>query len=215
MTASNNLPPAEDRLFADESFAAELFWEKNRRAILLALAAVVIVALGVLFWVINSHNNKLAARALFAEAATPEAWREVIAKYPRSMPAADASFLLAEALRKEGKLDESTEVYRKFLADFPDHPLVGGAHLGIAENQAVAGNTSEALSTLRALQTSGGYAAPFAAFLEGRMLVREGKLDEAKAVFSKIVTSYQNSPLAQLALAQVEEIDPVLPGAAK
>jgi tetratricopeptide (TPR) repeat protein len=215
MSASNHNPPAEDRVFTDESFATELFWEKNRQTILVAAGVIVIVGLGVLWWAINLHNTKLAAQAFFAQAKTPDAWREVITKYPGSMPAADASFLLAEALRKEGKTDESTALYQKFLTEFPEHPLVGGARLGIAENYAAAGKTTEALTSLKAAQSAGGYAAPFATLLEGRLLLREGKLEEAKAVFSRIVSTYNNSPLARLAFAQVEEIEPVLPGASK
>lgn len=206
-------PPAEDRLFSDESFASELFWEKNRQNVLVALGVAVIIGLGVVWWAVSLHNTKMAAKAFFAEATTPEAWREVVTKYPGTMPAADASFLLADALRAEGKIEESTAIYQKFLSDFPNHPLVGGARLGIAENYSVAGNTSEAMTALKAAQTTGGYAAPFAALLEGRILIREGKLAEAKDVFSKIVSTYQGSPLTQLAFAQVEELEPVLPAA--
>lgn len=214
MSASNNNPPAEDRLYTDESFAAEVFWEKNRNNVLIALGVIVVVGLGAVFWAISLHNTKVAAKAFFAQATTPDAWREVIAKYPGTMPAADASFLLAEALRKDGKIDESTNIYQKFLSEFPSHPLVGGARLGIAENYSIKGNTSEALTALKAAQTTGGYAAPFAAILEGRILIREGKLAEAKDVFSKIASTYQGSPLVQLAIAQVEELEPVLPAAA-
>jgi tetratricopeptide (TPR) repeat protein len=215
MSASNNPPPAEDRLFSDESFATEIFWEKNRQKILVAAAVVVIVGLGVLWWVINLHNTKLAAQAFFAQAATPDAWREVIAKYPGSMPAADASFLLAAALRDEGKIEESTAIYQKFLTEYPEHPLVGGARLGIAENYAMAGNSAEALTAFKAAQAAGGYVAPFATLLEGRLLLREGKLAEANSVLSKVVTTYQGTPSALIARAQVEEIEPVLAAAAK
>ena len=215
MSASNNPPPAEDRLFTDESFASEIFWEKNRQKILVAVAVVAIVALGAVWWAISLHNTKLAAQAFFAQAATPEAWREVISKYPGTMPAADASFLLAASLRNEGKIEESTAIYQKFLSEFPDHPLVGGARLGIAENYAVAGNSSEAVTALKAAQTTGGYAAPFATLLEGRLLLREGKLAEANSVLAKVVSTYQGTPAALIARAQVEEIEPILAASAK
>jgi predicted negative regulator of RcsB-dependent stress response len=210
MSESNNNPPAEDRVFTDENLAAELFWEKNRQNIFIALGVIVVVGIGVAWWAISLHNTKLAAKAFFAQATTPDAWREVVTKYPGTMPAADASFMLAEALRKEGKIDESTQIYQKFLSEYPKHPLVGGARLGIAENYSVQGNNSEALTALKAAQTTGGYAAPFAAILEGRILIREGKLAEAKDVFSKMAATYQGSQLVQLAVAQVEELELVL-----
>lgn len=216
MASTNNQPPAEDRLLTEESFAAELFWEKNRSTILGAAAVVVLAVVGTVFWLISSHNAKLASEALLATAKSPDAWREVIAKYPGSMPAADAMFLLAEAQREQGNSDESTATYQRFLAEYSEHPLVSGARLGIAENYSAAGKTAEAFTALKVVQASGGYAAPFAALLEGRLLLREGKLAEAKDVFTKIVSSYQNSPLSRLAIGQVEEIEALLPsGAAK
>lgn len=212
--SSSNQPPAEDRLFTEESFAAEIFWEKNRQTILIAAAVIVLAALGTVYWVISLHNLKLAAEAFFAQAKSPDAWREVIAKYPGTMPAADAMLLLAESQREQGNTDESTATYQRFLSEYPDHPLVGGARLGVAENYSAAGKTVDALSALKVAQAGGGYAAPFAALLEGRTLLREGKLAEAKDVFSKIVTTYQSSPLARMALSQVEEIDVLLPATA-
>ena len=210
MAESTNQPPAEDRIFTDESFAAELFWEKNRQTILVGLAVAVIVGAGVLWWAFSLHNTKLAAQAFFAQATTPAAWREVMDKYPGSQPAADAAFLLADALRTEGKFDEAVALYQKFLSDFPQHPLVGGARLGIAETYAAQGKTNEALAALRVAETSGGYAAPFAGLLEGRTLVREGRYAEANTAFSKVMTSYQSSPIARIAIRQIEEIEPLL-----
>ena len=213
---SENQPPAEDRLFTEESFAAELFWQKNRRTILFAAAVAVLAVVGTAYWVISLHNLKVAAEAFFAQAKSPEAWREVIAKYPGTMPAADAMFLLAESQREQGNVPESTATYQKFLTEYPGHPLAGGARLGLAENDSAAGNAAGAFTALQATQTGGGYAAPFAALLEGRMLLRDGKLAEAKEVFTKLVTTYQTSPLSRLAIGQVQEIDVLLPaGAAK
>ncbi len=209
--SSNNPPPAEDRLFTEESFAAEIFWEKNRRTILIAAAVIVLAVLATIYWVISRHNLKLAAEAAFAQAKSPDAWREVIAKYPGTMPAADAMFLLAESRREQGNTDESTATYQRFLAEYPGHPLAGGARLGIAENYSAAGKTADALAALKAAQAGGGYAAPFAALLEGRALMRERKLAEAKEIFSMIASTYQSSPLARLAVSQVEEIDVLLP----
>lgn len=211
--SSNTPPPAEDRLFTEESFAAEIFWEKNRQTILIAAAVAVLAIVGAIWWMISLHNLKLAAEAFFAQAKSPDSWREVIAKYPGTMPAADAMLLLAESQREQGNTDESTATYQRFLVEFPEHPLAGGARLGIAENYNAAGKTADALAALKVAQASGGYIAPFAAVLEGRTLMREGKLAEAKEVFSKIVTTYQSSPLARLALSQVEEIDVLLPAA--
>lgn len=211
--AKSDQPPADDRVYDIGSFEAELFWEKNRSIILVCVGVVLALAAAVAVWFLRAHSQRQAAAALFAQAKDAAGWREVIERYPGSAPAADAYFLLADSLRREGKLEESSAQYEKFLATFPKNSLGGGARLGLAENLAVAGKTEEALATLRSVREkdAGSYAAPFAALLEGRILMRSGKFDEARKVFSNLVSSYPRSPAARTAGAQLDAIVPFLP----
>jgi TolA-binding protein len=214
MASKSDQPtPADDRVYEIGSFEAELFWEKNRTIILACAGVVLIVAAAVAIWLYRAHSARHAATALFAEANNPEAWREIIAKYPDLAPAANAHFLLADWLREQGKLEESSAEYDKFLAGFPRSPLSGGARLGLAENLAVAGKTDEALAALRGIfeKDSSSYAAPFAALLEGRMLVRNFKFEEARKIYSNLVSTYPQSPAARAAGAQLDVIAPFLP----
>jgi tetratricopeptide (TPR) repeat protein len=213
MASTSDQPPADDRVYDIGSLEAELFWQKNRSIILVCGAVVLVAIAAVAIWLFNAHSARQAAESLLARANGPAAWREVIARYPNSMPAADAYLLLADSLREQGKLEESSALYEKFLAVFPKNPLVGGARLGLAENLAVAGKTDEALVALRELQekNSGSYAAPFAALLEGRMLVRLGKYEEARKVLSNLVSTYPRSPAGRAAGAQLDAIVPFLP----
>jgi TolA-binding protein len=120
---------------------------------------------------------------------------------------------LADSLRSQGKFEESSALYQKFLAAFPTNPLGGGARLGLAENLAVAGKTDEALAALREVQAkdSASYAGPFAALLEGRTLIRMAKFDEARKVFANLVATYPQSPAGRAAGAQLDAIAPFLP----
>ena len=211
--AKSDQPPADDRVYDIGGFEAELFWEKNRLMILVGVGVALVLAAALAIWFIRAHSQRQAAAALFAQAKDPAEWREVIARYPGSAPAADAYFLLADSLRREGKLEDSSAQYEKFLATFPKNSLGGGARLGLAENLAVAGKIDEALAALRAVREkdAGSYAAPFAALLEGRILMRSGKFDEARKVFSNLVSSYPRSPAARTAGAQLDAIVPFLP----
>ena len=211
--AKSDQPPADDRVYDVGSLEAELFWEKNRSIILISIGIVLVVAAALAIWFIRAHSERRAAAAFFAQAKDPAAWREMIERYPGSAPAANAYFLLADSLRREGKLEESSAQYEKILSAFPKSSLVGGARLGLAENLAVAGKSDEALAALRSLteKDPGSYAAPFAALLEGRILMRSGKFDEARKVFSNLVSSYPRSPAARTAGAQLDAIVPFLP----
>ena len=213
MASKSDQPPADERVYDAGSFEAALFWQKNRTAILFGGAVILAVAAALVIWLFSQHSARRAAEALFAEAQDPVAWREVIAKYPDSVPAADAYFLLADSLRSQGKLEQSSELYEKFLTTFRAHPLAEGARLGLAENLVVAGKTNEALMALREVQARGSasYAAPFAALLEGRILVRMGKLDEARKVLANVVSTYPQSPAGRAAGAQLDALTPFLP----
>src|SRR5262245_21160759 len=127
--AKSDQPPADDRVYDIGSFEAELFWEKNRSVILACVGIVLVLAAALAIWFIRAHMQRQAAAALFAQAEDAVSWREVIVRYPASAPAADAYFLLADSLRREGKLEESSAEYEKFLAAFPRDSLVGGARL--------------------------------------------------------------------------------------
>ncbi len=221
MSTPSQHTPTEDQTFVDSSLAAEIFWEKNRKAIIGGIAVVVILAIGASLWLIKSHNDKLAAEVLFAEAKNPESWREVIAKYPRTLPAANAYFLLAESQREQGNLDESNKTYQTFIDTFPKHSLVGGARLGLAENLAVQGKTKEALDSLSQLQTQedSSYAGPVAGLIEGQELLRQGKIAEARKIFLNTAQSDSSSPAgrfagsmgAQLAVLLPPDVAPVAP----
>lgn len=213
--AENQQPAADDRIFVSDDLDAELFWAKHRKTIIAGAVVLVLAVGGTALWFVNAHNAKLAAQHAFADAKNPDAWREVIAKYPSSQPAGDAYFLLAESLREQGNIQESTATYQKFLQAFPEHELVGGARLGLAENLAAEGKVDEALAALKEVQTgsSSSYAAPFAALLEGRIHLREGKLQEAQKSFMTLVSTYQKSPAAQIAHAQLDQLALVLPPA--
>lgn len=213
MARKSDPPPAGEQVYDAGGFEAEIFWEKNRSVILFGGAIILAIALAVAIWLISRQSARRAAEELFAGARDPGAWREVIARYPQSAPAANAYLLLANSLRAEGKLEESSSLYQKFLSVFSSRPLAGGARLGVAENLAVEGKPDEALAALRDLQArdSGSFVAPFAALLEGRALIRMGKMEEARKVLANAVSTYPQSPAGHAAGTQLDAIVPFLP----
>ena len=117
MASKSDQPPADERVYDVGSFEAELFWQKNRSAILIGAALVLAVAAAIVIWLLSQHSARRAAEALFAEA---EELRRV-ARTDREVsglgPAANAYFLLADSLRSQGKLDESSALLRDISLD--------------------------------------------------------------------------------------------------
>jgi TolA-binding protein len=183
----------------------ELFWEKNKSAILGAIALLVVGGIALGTWFIYSSLRSTAAQKLLASATGIEGYEAVVTQYPGSMPAADALLRLAAAQREAGDLKQSTAAFQKFLKKFPDHPLAGGALLGVAQNQDATGNSDAALTTYQQVVTQypKSYAAPFAAYSEGEILLRRFLRDEAQRSFNMVVTQFPQSPAARMASSQL------------
>ncbi len=205
--------PSDSPIVEDSALELDLLWARHRGTILAITGVIVVAALGAGGWFLSARQSRAQAGALFATASGPDAWREVIAKFPGSMPAANAAFLLAESQRETGDLDGSTATYRMIIEKFPNHPLIGGASLGIASNLAAAGKTAETLAALREVQArhSSSYAAPFAAVIEGRMLAIDSQFTEARRVLQAVLTNYPNSPATRVAGAQLDELSLIAP----
>ena len=169
----------------DSSLKWELFWEKNKAAILGGIALLVVGGIGAGAWFVYSNLCNAAAQKLLADATGIEQYEAVVAQYPGTMPAADALMRLAAAQRAAGDLEKSTASFQKFLEKFPAHQLAGGALLGVGQNQDAAGKTDAAVATYQQVVTQypQSYAAPFAAYSEGEILLRRFQREEARRSF--------------------------------
>ena len=215
MSSKNNPLPATDMpVLTDENFGMDLFWEQHKTKVLIGAVALVVIVIAVGAGIFFSHSAKVASERAFSLAKTPEAWQEVVEKYPSSQSAAAAHFLLAESLRQEGKLADSTAHYEELIKRFPKYPLVGNARIGIAENLDLQGKMDEAVAAFQAAadQDSGTFAGPLALLMEGRLLLREGKSAEARKVFSRLRDADPDSLPGRVAMSQLAQLDVVYSG---
>src|SRR5689334_11549877 len=115
----------------DQGFDLMVFWIRHKTSILL-FAGLLIVALMIYgiyeFTQTRTHN---AAAAVFANAKTADDYRKLISEYPDTAASANAHLLLAEQLRKDGKLDDSNQVLRDFISRFPESQLISGAYTSL------------------------------------------------------------------------------------
>lgn len=192
----------------DPTLKWELFWEKNKAAILGAVAIAILAALGFGSWAVYSNLQEAEAQKLLAEATGIEQLQAVVDKYPKSIPAADALMRLAAVHREAGDLEKSTAAFKAFLVNFPDHSLAGGALLGVGQNQDAAGNADGAMATYQQVVTQypQSYAAPFAAYSEAEILLRRFQRDEARRSFNMVVSQFPQSPASRMASAQLGRI---------
>lgn len=191
----------------------EMFWEKNKTAILGGLVLLVVAILATIAWFIYFNVQREASQKLLAEASDIAAFQAVVEKYPKSPAAADALLRIAAAEREAGDLAKSTAAFQQFLDRFPDHSLAGGALLGIGQNQDAAGDADAAVATYQQVVTRypQSYAAPFAAYSEAEILLRRFQRDEARRSYNMVVTQFPQSPAARMASAQLSRIGTAQP----
>ncbi|PTX92991.1 hypothetical protein DB345_15235 [Spartobacteria bacterium LR76] len=211
--SKDQLPPAEDRLLESDGFDADLFWAKYRSAIIGGVVAVVVIAVGGGFYWLSERNTRINSEKAFAEASTMEGWQTLVAQYPKSQAAADAYFLIAAAQRDGGKIEDSTATYKKFLDTFPKNALTGAARLGIAQNLEQENKLSEALDALRDIQAQDGesYVASFALLEQARILLRQNKLEEARAALNTLTQTYPTTPSAMFGGSILSDVQALIP----
>lgn len=201
-----------DPLEPDVHLPGDEFWEANKGKIFAGIALVLVVSLGVISYMAWSSTRKQEAMAAFAEAKTPDAWRDIIRKYPSDPIAGNSALLLAAFLREAGQRDEARAEYDALVASRGEYPLRSTAGLALAELVASApGSTTDAIVTAfrqAAVEFPNSYVAPYARFAAAEELARAEMNDQAVNAFREIVAEYQQSPIARMASMQVQRLAP-------
>lgn len=207
------LPDAPQGTMDDSALRWELAWQRHKGSIIGLGAVILLGVLGFGGWTVwRTMRDDAAARAL-AVAEGIEDLEGVVSEFAGTMPAADALMRLAAERRTAGDLEGSTSAFRDFLARYPRHELAGGALLGIGQNLDEEGDSEGAIAIYRQVVTdySGSYAAPFAAYAEADILLREFKRGESLRSFNMIISQYPASQVARMAASQAARIGS-LPG---
>ena len=198
---------------ASEGFDPYEFWILHKTRII-AFAGLLAVALGGygLFSLQQSRTSD-AAKAAYAKAKTADDFRKVASEYASLPTGGNAQLSLASLLREEGKLDEANTTLRAFIDRNPQHLMLAGAWLALAENAETAGKVDEGLAGYQKVLTTfpSSFAAPLALLGQARLQKTKGQNDLAKRSYEQVIAQYQGTPFhmeAQRELATLNKITP-------
>jgi TolA-binding protein len=169
------------------------------------LATLLVAGLVIYFASELLRTRKLAAAAQeLASAKDADGYRRVISDYRGTAAAGDAHLLLADQLRKEGKLDEALTTLRTFIDNYGDHPLISGAWTSLAVTQEAQGKQDEALSTYQKVSTTfaTSFSAPIALLAQGRIFKEKGKTEDAKRIYDQVISQHQGTSFARQAMQE-------------
>jgi len=192
---------------------SDLFWQEHWKKFAWGLAALVVLILAVGVWKFWSARHLAAAEASYAAAGDAAAWREVVAKFPGTVPAGNAQVQLAESLREGGDAPAAAAELEGFLQSQPQHPLAGAAWLTLGELRQMQGQNNGALEAYRVASSdfSTSYAAPLALLAEARLLEQMGSPGEARAVLESVGSLHGDTPAAMIAAGELARLRPPAP----
>lgn len=189
-------------------FDPALFWQLHKTKVISYALLFIAAAAGVLFYQVSAGRKTAEAQQLLATATKSEDYRLIISKFPGSVPAGNATLLLAAQLRQEGKFEDALALLRKFSELYPQHPLASAAALSVAETLQAQGKTNEALEAYQSVTSrfANSFSAPLAMISRASLLVSSGKTEDARRAYENLVAQYPDSYLAPEAREQLRQL---------
>lgn len=196
--------PTDTKPVVEEEFDMLAFWIQHKSKVLLFTLLLIIGLLAFAIFQYTEYRAREAAAHDFANAKTVEDYRKVVVSHPGSPVAGNSLLLIAEQLRNENKLDESTAALKQFIEKFPNHPLISGAWVSLAVNLEAQEKADEALVNYQKVVGSypSSFSAPAALMAEARIYKAKGKIDEAKRAYESVISQYGDNILARLAMQE-------------
>ncbi len=196
--------PTETKPVVEEEFDFLAFWIQHKRTVLFLSLLLVIGLLIFAIFQFTQHRAREAAARDFANAKTVEELRNVVTGHGSSAVAGNALLLIAEKLRGENKLDESSAALKQLIEKHPNHPLISGAWMSLAVNLESQEKTDEALANYQKIVATypTSFCAPSALMAQARIYAAKGKVDEAKRAYESVISQYGDSILARMAMQE-------------
>ena len=187
---------------------SDLFWQAHWKKFVWGLVGLVLLILAVGAWKFRTAATLSSAEALFSTASGAEGWREVVQKYPGTVPAGNAQVRLAESLREASDVAAAAGELENLLASQPEHPLAGAAWLTLGELRQMQNNPDGALEAFRTASSryNASYAAPLALLAEANLLKTRGSAGEARAVLQSVGSLHPGTPAAMVAEAELTRL---------
>jgi tetratricopeptide (TPR) repeat protein len=127
---------------------------------------------------------------------------EVRQKFPRSRAAIAAALPIGQAQLRLGRPDDAMIALQNFLKSTPsDDPMRTEALEGQGYAYEAKGQLDQALSTFDALsrENKTDFLNGIGLYHRGRILIEQGKKQEAAEAFAQVSSAYPNTPVARLA----------------
>ena len=223
-TRGRDAEMVEEKALAQAAVAKDWLQDNLKPLGLMAGAVLLVAAVGI-GWATFTRGQDAAAGAELAAvlegdtddpAALAAAYAAVAEAHPKTPAAAWARVGEGRALYAQGQWEPARVAYQAALESSDEEAIRWAALEGIAYSLEAEKSYVQAIEQLEALRELDSNIAPIAGYHQGRILVAEGKLEEAKARFDGVLSELRqaNAPLLPFTQEQTEArlalIDPSL-----
>jgi predicted negative regulator of RcsB-dependent stress response len=211
--------PVSDRFWA--------WYETNKNQALVGAIVVVVLGIGIGFYVWNTSQKDVAAGEAVTRIAwtvltsptgarpgTAEAYLKAASEYKNSMPGGRALLEAAATFFVDQQYDRARGEFERYLREYRESPLLGEALLGVAACHDAQNRTNDAITAYRNLVTQhpSDPVVPQAQFALGRLYEAQGQLEQARDSFEKAAqASLPNSSVGSESWMRLEELKRKLP----
>jgi predicted negative regulator of RcsB-dependent stress response len=187
----------EERALAQAALAKDWLQENLKPLGLMAGAVLVVAAIGIGWSTFGRHQSIAAGSELAGvlddgtsdPATLASAYAAVAEAHAKTLAAAWARIGEGRALYAQGEWAKAKDAYQAALASSEDEGVRWAALEGIAYSLEEESSYDDAIDQLEALRELDGTLAPIAGYHQGRILVAQGKLEQAKIKFDGVLNA--------------------------
>lgn len=210
-------PDPEEDAFLNAVRRAITWVEENTRVVVLCLAVIAIAVAGAIYYVNYSQDlearsasqlsNLRAQLASGGDTAVVSRLQGFVDRFAGTPAALEGRLMLAEQQLAGGNTEAAIETVRPVMDRPVDTPTGFSAHMLMADALDAAGRPEEALETLRAPADRArfGFQRRKAAAERARILVDQGRLEEAIAIYERLVDEAEATDAQELYAVRLGE----------
>src|SRR6266403_4907405 len=131
---------AQDGLRITDEFDFEVFWAKQGKRITIAVVAVAVIGIAVLYRQHQSTEQAELAADRLASAMDVASLEAIARDFPGSTTAGNALLRVADFYYRNGKYTEAASTYERIEKEIPTYPLADSAKLSKAAIMEAQGN---------------------------------------------------------------------------
>jgi len=186
----------QDGLRITDEFNFQVFWATHGKRITVAVVAVAVIGIGLLYRQHQTNEQVELAADRLASATDVTSLEQIARDFPGSTTAGNALSRLADFYFRSGKYTEAAGTYERIEKEIPSYPLMDSVKLSHAALVEAQGNLAGAKDQYQQVINffPNSYVANAAKMGLARCMEALGQKKEARQVYEEVLAAGQNSP---------------------